>query len=359
MDLLHHERDKVNDALAIVANAAPDSIPVSSTLRERVTRKLFPNHWIRALATNASQATPDEVERLLALVERRHALTSKAHLTAVELIGEARLTNSQCDRAAAACARWLRSRNALHATCPIVRWGFLCSLVGIVSLVPYYCCWDFGHPGLWDNLYVFTIVTACVMTITYPFQVIATVEQWNRARIAYAGTLGRLKSPLAVGPLLIASTSVVSGLRMVGQATLTALLTSLDLRAIPELSGLETRACYRLLGCSRERLVLALLNLLEQRGDGSACQPVLALIRRTRSEAVRERAIAVHQILEARLREAQNESLLLRASLPSASSDTLLRAGLAASVPAEELLRPCNTDRTYAVVGSVNVGLAR
>jgi hypothetical protein len=88
-----------------------------------------------------------------------------------------------------------------------------------------------------------------------------------------------------------------------------------------------------------ESLQLAILDLLEHRGGGQAWRPVEALAARGRHERVRLRAAEVLQVLKTRGEEAQNNSLLLRASSAGASPETLLRAGHATTDAPAELLR--------------------
>jgi hypothetical protein len=162
--------------------------------------------------------------------------------------------------------------------------------------------------------------------------------------VAYARTLGQLRSPVGVAPLLLAATSSLPAVRAASEESLETLLASIDVNSVAELPRPAMLACCRLLTGSRESLVLRLLDLLEQCGTGEAAQPVAELARRTASDCVRERAEAVLPILEERLREANNVAHLLRASAADAGVDTLLRAGEASQTSPAELLRATDVE---------------
>ena len=92
-------------------------------------------------------------------------------------------------------------------------------------------------------------------------------------------------------------------------------------------------------------LDVAILQALEWVGTGSVADKVARLVEHGATPAVREEAIRVLPILQARLREEQAPAILLRPSQNAAPANQLLRAGLyVETTPAEQLLRPGNSE---------------
>src|SRR5262249_15526861 len=88
-----------------------------------------------------------------------------------------------------------------------------------------------------------------------------------------------------------------------------------------------------------ESLVLAVLDLLERFGDGSAVGPVERLARLTPVKRVRLRAEEVLPVLRERLESEQNATHLLRASAETRRQEELLRPSEGSREKSEELLR--------------------
>jgi hypothetical protein len=184
-----------------------------------------------------------------------------------------------------------------------------------------------------------TLLPTFTMLVTLPLWLSFETVRWTYKRAFYARMLGLIRSPLGVPPLLEAITGQLPGLQLAAERALVTLLPTIDVTRVPALSPRAHAAALRLLNRQSKPMQLAMLDLLEVRGDGSAWQPVASLARRCRNERVRERAQEVLPLLEARRAEAQSVALLLRASSADTSANTLLRAGQTVIESPLELLR--------------------
>jgi hypothetical protein len=200
------------------------------------------------------------------------------------------------------------------------------------------------HLGVLGSTIWYVIFLTLVLPLLMPYE----THRWNKTRAVLARTLGQIRSPDGVETLLTAAGSSLPGVRAAGEGALESLLASLTPESYPEISSFSQQDCCHLLGRNNDRLALALLDLLEHRGDGSAYRSVATLARRSKSERVRARATAVLPILEERREAAKNVVLLLRASSAGASPDTLLRAGQATEIRPEELLRASDGETPHA-----------
>jgi hypothetical protein len=269
---------------------------------------------------------------------RTNPRTSRADLTAALLLGIAPLTEEQYQQVVIAYCNWLPrvvvvgGRSVFRLVGAAVALGIV--LIGSLEL--------FGDIGISTPYGYWGLILVCAiagMLPALPVSVLYEAYRWNRARETFARTLGRLKAPEGVAALLSGTLSPVPRTRQVCEEGLATLLRSIDLRTVAALPQSSRLACFRLLNRPDESLVLSLLDLLEQCGDGDACQPVASLAQRTTSEAVRVRAEAILPILAERLARARSSTVLLRPSSVDASTDTLLRAGQVATEAPSELLR--------------------
>jgi hypothetical protein len=357
MRLLHYKTnstDAAQQASVLLTEAAPEQEQAYSleepgvagrvgSLRARMNGLLFPNRWILNVAKRgAAQATPQETERLLEFLGRKHSGVSGTYLTAVETLGNLPLSDTQRSRVVAICRKWVNRPMAVHPWQTIRDALFNFLVIAFIAMPVMH--WLGFNPSLAVGIVVGSIVGLCGRTFYLPLAWIVEGKRWSRIRIAYAVALRKLGSPEGVAPLLRAARSLQPGLRMAAEDSLEALLTSIDLNTLPPLTTTQQNLMWSLLMRPRERLVLALLDMLEVRGNGDTAWAVKSLIRRTGSDTVRARAKAVLPVLQARRQQTQHADTLLRASSQEAPADTLLRAGVDSATPAEELLRASDTE---------------
>jgi hypothetical protein len=301
------------------------------------------------MSQRPSGITPEVVEMLLAYLGRTPYRNGSTDIGVFRFLGTVTLTEIQRTRAAKLCV--LRLNSGIMDGC-IDRYLLVSFLVPAVPLTISALAISLFSLGTSFYLSLFNLLSMLMLVPilaivgmlpmllgTLPLWMAWEGPRWNRARLACIGTLGRLQSPHGVVPLISACASRVEPVRTAAEEAVQELLHGLPPESYPELSYGDQLECFPLLTRQNEGLSLALLDLLEAKGDDNTLRPVAALKRKAQSAQVKARAEEVLQILEARRVAAQNADLLLRASSAGGSADTLLRAGQATPTEPATLLR--------------------
>jgi hypothetical protein len=206
-----------------------------------------------------------------------------------------------------------------------------------------------GSFSVWDILQA-ALRNLGTSVVILPFSSMLEKRRLNLARAAAVLSLGRLSAPEATG-LVAATLYDGSGegsgeVKRASERALPSVLRALSFQHLGQVRRTSIDHLCRVLADKRAPLVMAALDALEKVGGGTAVDPVKRLQKKTRSAKLRQRALEVMPVLEARRRDEQAPKMLLRATAtPGALDEILLRpTNPNPESDPDVLLRPTSAD---------------
>ena len=163
-----------------------------------------------------------------------------------------------------------------------------------------------------------------------PFSAMLEKRRLNLARAAAVLSLGRIAAPEAAGVVAAAVYDKVGEgngeVKKAAERALPAVLRALRPDDYGRVGGNSVDHLCRVLQDRRNHLVISVLEALEKVGGGSAVESVSRLAKKARARDVKQLAQRVLPVLEARRRDEQAPTVLLRATTsPGAEGEVLLR----------------------------------